>query len=367
MAFFNRQKKSNTTAAKPSATSDVAGTTAGSTSAKAAATSAQSNGNAAPAQESATPALTAPTAAPDTTAATAAKRVQEVALKQIVPNRHQPRKQFGDESISELAETIAAHGLLQPIILREYEPRHYEIIAGERRFRAVQALAWRQIPAIVTQMDSQESAEMAVIENLQREDLNAIDEASAYQDLLAHNQLTQAQLAQRVGKSQSYIANKLRLLKLPIEAQEALASGKISPRHGRALLQLDATAQAIVLKQILTDNLTVTQTDALIKRLSQPEPAPTVAGPELPSAASTGAKSPTKAAGRLTGGQRQHVGNADLRVAVNTVKQSIKLIEASGAQVSYQEALAGQSYQVTIKVTVPEAPAAPDSKAKEEN
>ncbi|WP_261806625.1 ParB/RepB/Spo0J family partition protein [Lapidilactobacillus luobeiensis] len=308
--------------------------------------------------------------APEPTAAVSAagptppaKRVQEVALKQIVPNRHQPRKRFADESISELAETIAAHGLLQPIILREYQPQQYEIIAGERRFRAVQALAWRQIPAIVEQMDAQESAEMAVIENLQREDLNSIDEAYAYQNLLEINGLTQAQLAERVGKSQSYIANKLRLLKLPEEAQQALANGQISPRHGRALLKLGPTEQAIVLKQILTDKLTVTQTDELIKRLS----APTVT--EKAVTPTSADQQPTKStrSASLTAKQQQHVGSADLRVAVNTVKQAIKLVEASGAKVAYHEALHGQNYQVTISVTVPEPPRSSDPKVKEEN
>ncbi|MFD1410936.1 nucleoid occlusion protein [Lapidilactobacillus gannanensis] len=280
------------------------------------------------------------------------RQVQEVDLKQIVPNRQQPRKQFSNESISELADTIAAHGLLQPIVLRQYEPDHYEIIAGERRFRAVQALGWRKIPAIIDQMDEQESAEMAVIENLQREDLNPVDEARAYQNLLQNSELTQGQLADRVGKSQSYIANKLRLLKLPDEALNALVNGKISARHGRALLKLDATNQAIVLKQILTDNLTVTQTDDLIKRLSQATAAPKqVAKPTKPQT------------------KQQHSGHPDLRLAKNTLKKSIQLIEASGAQVEVQDHLTNDVYQISITVHVTEAPTAakPSSAPKEEN
>ncbi|WP_318531090.1 ParB/RepB/Spo0J family partition protein [Lapidilactobacillus wuchangensis] len=310
-----------------------------------------------PTVDAATVTPTMPSEDESATPANAPRQVQEIVLKQIVPNRQQPRKQFSNESISELADTIAAHGLLQPIVLRQYEPDHYEIIAGERRFRAVQALGWRKIPAIIDQMDEQESAEMAVIENLQREDLNPVDEARAYQNLLQNSELTQGQLADRVGKSQSYIANKLRLLRLPDEALQALVNGKISARHGRALLKLDATTQAIVLKQILTDNLTVTQTDALIKRLSQ---TPTTATSE------TGADAKPKAKAKP---QRQHVGNPDLRLAKNTLKKSIQLIEASGAQVEVQDQLANDVYQISITVHVTEAPTAakPSSAPKEEN
>lgn len=307
-----------------------------------------------PTVDAATVTPTAPSENESAAPVKATRQVQEIVLKQIVPNRQQPRKQFSNESISELADTIAAHGLLQPIVLRQYEPDHYEIIAGERRFRAVQALGWRKIPAIIDQMDEQESAEMAVIENLQREDLNPVDEARAYQNLLQNSELTQGQLADRVGKSQSYIANKLRLLKLPEEALQALVNGKISARHGRALLKLDATTQAIVLKQILTDNLTVTQTDALIKRLSQ---APTT---------TTAAKKDPQPKAKA---KRQHVGNPDLRLAKNTLKKSIQLIEASGAQVEVQDQLANDVYQISITVHVTEAPTTtePSSAPKEEN
>lgn len=312
----------------------------------------------------------AATTATDAAASTAVpqRQVQEIILKKIVPNRQQPRKQFSNESISELADTIAAHGLLQPIILREYAPEQYEIIAGERRYRAVQALGWQKIPAIIDQMDEQESAEMAVIENLQREDLNPVDEAQAYQNLLQVGELTQRQLADRVGKSQSYIANKLRLLKLPSEALNALATGKISARHGRALLKLDDTTQAIVLKQILTDNLTVSQTDALIKRLSEPTPAPAAATATTTDTAASATATDnndqpaqrTKTKPRV---QRQHSGNADLRVAINTLKQSVALIRASGAEVAVHDEVAGDTYQITITVD-----AAPATKTpKEEN
>ena len=165
------------------------------------------------------------------------KQIQDLPLARIHPNRFQPRHAFSSESISELAQTLREEGLLQPIIVRE-DGEEYEIIAGERRFRAAQSLGWEKIPAIVNNLSDQQTASLALIENLQREDLNPIDEATAYENLMELNSLTQAQLAKDIGKSQSYVANKLRLLKLDPQIQEALASGAITARHGRALLAL---------------------------------------------------------------------------------------------------------------------------------
>lgn len=268
------------------------------------------------------------------------KDVQQIPVLQIIPNRFQPRKQFSPESISELAGTIAAHGLLQPIVLREYSRDHYEIIAGERRFRAVQSLGWANISAIVKQMTDQESAEMAVIENLQRENLNPIDEASAYQKLLDVTHVTQGQLAQRLGKSQSYVANQLRLLKLPEAAQKAIVEGKITARHGRALLKLDSMTQTIVLKQILTDHLTVSQTDQLIAQLNdQPE---TVTTPK---------KVATKKAKPET----------DLNQVATKIKRTLKKLSTDQTKVTYQEEQSKNHYTITIDVSVDQ----PNS--KEEN
>src|SRR5699024_7009109 len=164
------------------------------------------------------------------------KQVQDLELSKIVPNRYQPRREFSDDSIKELAETLDKDGLLQPIVVREDgDDEQYEIIAGERRYRAAKSLGWQTIPAIVTNMSddqaaslalienlldlslhavSFQAASLALIENLQREDLNPIDEAKAYTNLMELNDLTQTALAKNMGKSQSYVANKLRLLKL---------------------------------------------------------------------------------------------------------------------------------------------------------
>ena len=177
------------------------------------------------------------------------KQIQDLELDKIVPNRYQPRREFSDDSIKELAETLDKDGLLQPIVVRE-DGDQYEIIAGERRYRAAQSLGWTTIPAIVKNMDDEQAASLALIENLQREDLNPIDEAKAYTNLMKLNDLTQTALAKDMGKSQSYVANKLRLLKLGDDVQQALIDGKITARHGRALIGLSDEDQKRVLTEV---------------------------------------------------------------------------------------------------------------------
>ena len=189
------------------------------------------------------------------------KQIQDIELDKIVPNRYQPRREFSDDSIKELAETLDKDGLLQPIVVREDGEDHYEIIAGERRYRAAKSLNWETIPAIVNNMNDDQAASLALIENLQREDLNPIDEAKAYTNLMKLNDLTQTALAKDMGKSQSYVANKLRLLKLDDDLQKALIEGKITARHGRALLNLSNDDQERVLKEIEDKGLNVKQTE----------------------------------------------------------------------------------------------------------
>ena len=196
------------------------------------------------------------------------KQIQDIELSKIKPNQFQPRRQFSENSIKELAQTLDKEGLLQPIVIRE-DGEEYEIIAGERRFRAAQLLGWEKIPAIVNNMDDDQAAFLALIENLQRENLNPIDEAKAYTNLMKLNNLTQAELAKDMGKSQSYVANKLRLLKLTPKVQSYLASGEISARHGRALVGLSERDQSRVVDEILANNLNVKETEEIIKDLDE--------------------------------------------------------------------------------------------------
>src|SRR5690606_34722965 len=188
------------------------------------------------------------------------EKVRKLPLEKIIPNRFQPRTIFDEEKIEELAKTIHTHGMIQPIVVRSIENDHYEIIAGERRYRAVKKLGWDTIPAILKDFNDKETASVALIENLQREELSPIEEAMAYNQLLEIHGLTQEALAQRLGKSQSTIANKLRLLKLPKEVHDALLTKEVTERHARALIPLkDAEKQVKLLNEIIEKHLNVKQ------------------------------------------------------------------------------------------------------------
>src|SRR5690625_124131 len=194
--------------------------------------------------------------------------VIQLPIRNISPNRFQPRSIFNEDKIKELAQTIHTHGMIQPIIVREIEEETYEIIAGERRWRAVQSLEWEKVPAIIRNMNDTETASVALIENLQREELTVIEEAAAYAQLLELHALTQEALAQRLGKSQSTIANKLRLLKMPELIQQALLDKDITERHARALIVLkDEEKQLEMLENIVEHHLNVKQTEEQIERM----------------------------------------------------------------------------------------------------
>ncbi len=189
------------------------------------------------------------------------KEIFELELKDIMPNRFQPREVFDDSALEELSQSIKEHGVIQPIVVRKVGDK-YEIIAGERRYRASLLAGKETIPAIVSPMDDKEAAKVALIENLQRKDLSAIEEAKTYQTILKLDSMTQEELAQNLGKSQSAIANKLRLLNLDDEVQTALLNGEISERHARSLLNLESKeAQKAMLKKIIENRLTVRQLD----------------------------------------------------------------------------------------------------------
>lgn len=260
------------------------------------------------------------------------KQIQDLDLDKIIPNRYQPRRQFSDDSIKELAETLDKDGLLQPIIVRQDgEEEKYEIIAGERRYRAAKSLGWVSIPAIVKEMDDSQAASLALIENLQREDLNPIDEAKAYSNLMALNNLTQTALAKDMGKSQSYVANKLRLLKLNGDVQAALIDGKITARHGRALLGLNEADQKRVLTEIEAKGLNVKQTEEIVQDVEAYfSPQPKKSKPEQ-----------TRVVKRLP---------KDLKVQINTIKKAIKLAKESGIKVKVKEDNNPDDYKITIEL-----------------
>ncbi|KRM11634.1 nucleoid occlusion protein [Paucilactobacillus suebicus] len=270
----------------------------------------------------------------------ATNQVVEVEVAKITPNRFQPRKVFDPTAIKELAETIQEHGLLQPIILREYEEGKYEIIAGERRYRAISELGWEKVPAIVEKMNDKETASLALIENLQREQLSSVEEAQAYRDLMDLNHLTQTALAKGMGKSQSFVANKLRLLKLISPVQNAILDKRISERHGRAMLELSEDQQGDVLMQIVNDKLTVKQTEDLIAQMM---------GKAVESEAVVDKVAPKKKAKRRARKTAKGTAN-DPRLAVNTIKQSIKMVQDNGITINTHEEEKDDHYEIVIEI-----------------
>ncbi|KOY79972.1 nucleoid occlusion protein [Lysinibacillus macroides] len=265
-------------------------------------------------------------------AAHAAEEVIKLPIDQIVPNRFQPRTIFDDEKIEELSRTIHTHGVIQPIVVRKTSEYQYEIIAGERRYRAMKKLQWTEVPAIVRNLTDKETASIALIENLQREELTAIEEAVAYQKLLELHELTQEALAQRLGKGQSTVANKLRLLRLPDEVQQAILKRKISERHARALIAVkDRPLQLEILQQTLDNDWNVRQLEEQIQAILHPE---TDEQEEAPKKAKPKRKAISK----------------DVRIALNTIKQSVTMVTKSGITVKTEEEDTEEYYQITVKI-----------------
>jgi len=209
----------------------------------------------------------APAAAPPAPAPDDRERVQRVPLNRVRPSALQPRKEFSEEALRELADSIREQGIVQPLIVRE-NGGFLELIAGERRWRAAQLLNLPEVPVIVRVADDRTVLELALIENLQRENLNAIEEAVGYAKLAEEFQLTQEQIATKVGKSRAAVANATRLLKLPAAVQSYLRSGRISVGHAKVILGLtDESKQIIATERVIKDALNVRQTEGLVAKL----------------------------------------------------------------------------------------------------
>ena len=188
-------------------------------------------------------------------------------IAKVESYRKQPRKHFDDEALQDLAESIREHGIIQPLTVRKLSSGYYQIIAGERRWRAARMAGLSEVPVLVIEADDRKAMELAMIENLQREDLNPIEEAEGYKVLMEDYNLTQEEAAERVGKSRSNVANVLRLLNLSAPVRALLAEGKLSAGHARALLGLKAAAQEKAAKAVVEGDLSVRQTEALVKKL----------------------------------------------------------------------------------------------------
>lgn len=199
--------------------------------------------------------------------------IQEILLTEVLPNPNQPRRQFDEAPLKELADSIGEHGVLEPLIVRPVD-EGYEIVVGERRWRACQLAGLTSVPVIVRDLTEREATELALVENLQREDLNPMEEADAYRRLLDEFGLTQEEVAQRVGKERSTVANRLRLLGLKGFSRSALEKGQISAGHAKVLLSLTGDAHRdAVTRKIIEEDLSVRQTEALVKRAQERRPA----------------------------------------------------------------------------------------------
>lgn len=201
--------------------------------------------------------------------------VSTLPLREIEPDKNQPRKDFDEAALAELADSIARHGLLQPIAVRAAAGGAYKIIAGERRWRAARMAGLSEVPVVIKDVSDAEAMELALIENLQREDLDPVEEAMGYRQLMDRCQLTQEQAAQKIGKSRSAVANSLRLLNLPEDVLALLKAGKLSTGHAKVLLGLpDKEMQSRAAEAVVGQNLNVRQTEALCKKLTKPEKPP---------------------------------------------------------------------------------------------
>ncbi|SMC91472.1 nucleoid occlusion protein [Sporomusa malonica] len=256
--------------------------------------------------------------------------VQLVSPEAIMPNRFQPRKTFNDDSLKELAASIREFGVIQPLLVRR-QGEAYELVAGERRLRASRLAGLAEVPVIVRELEDQEMAELAMIENLQREDLHFLEEAEGYQHLIASFNFTQEELARRVGKNQSTIANKLRLLKLAPEIRQSVVGQNLTERHARALLKLDDTqVQMEVLDGVKEKGLNVRETEDLIETYS-------------------GNISREK---EKQATPRQTVVKIikDVRIFINTINSVISQMKKSGMDIKVKQDIEGDYVNINIQV-----------------
>lgn len=250
----------------------------------------------------------------------------EIPIDRIAANPHQPRKTFCSDSIAELRDSIAQYGLIQPITVRKGTYSKYELIAGERRLRACKMAGMKTIPAIIIEASNYESAALALIENLQRENLSFFDEAEGYSNLISDFEITQEELASRIGKTQATIANKIRILKLSPVVKKIIKSNNLTERHARALLRLpDEAMQLKALKQITEKHMNVTQTDEYVDYLLTPKK-----------------EKNTKKPLRVF---------KDIRIFANTIKQAIDIMNQSGVN-AYSEKDENDEY-IEYRVRIP--------------
>ena len=253
-------------------------------------------------------------------------QVLHIPLSKIVPNPYQPRKEFESEALSELADSIRQYGVLQPLLVAPGKGDTYILIAGERRLRASIMAGMGTVPVIVSEYTTQQIAEIALIENLQRKDLHYLEEAEGYEKLVNTFHLTQESMAIRVGKKQSTIANKLRLLRLPGSVRKKLHDSDLTERHARVLLKLEnEDLQKAVLQKVLKGHLNVRQTEALVEKT-------------------------LKEAGKLNQKKPRFVIVNDVRIYLNSIKEIMETVKTSGIPSSMEQEMDGDDVVVTLRI-----------------
>jgi len=255
--------------------------------------------------------------------------VYEIACDAIIPNPSQPRKEFDEEAIARLADSIAQYGILQPLTVRrspEAEGK-YELVAGERRLRAAKLLGLQSVPCLILNVDGLRSAELSIIENIQRENLNMFEEASAIAELIFIYKYTQEQVARRLSTSQSYVANKLRLLRYDADEREAILKGGLTERHARAILRLPQEMRMGAIEHVIKHSLNVSQTEAYVeKKLSEQNCQP-----------------------ETRRGRRKMI-LKDIRIMFNTIDRAIETVMGAGIKVTKQKRELPDAIEILIRV-----------------
>lgn len=251
-------------------------------------------------------------------------QIVKVPVEKIFPNPYQPRKNFEDESLADLASSIAEYGVLQPLLVAPADNASYLLIAGERRLRASKLANLQEVPVIVSKYTTQQIAEIALIENLQREDLHFLEEAEGYEQLMSQFNLTQEAMAARVGKKQSTIANKLRLLRLSQNVRKVLNEAELTERHARALLKLNTEEEQLkVLQVVVEKDYSVRQTEEYIAKLTEEKPAEK---------------------------RKRLIIVNDVRIYLNTIKKVVNSIKDVGIPVAMEQSLEDDEVIVTLRI-----------------
>ena len=263
-------------------------------------------------------------------------KVVKVPIDTIFPNPYQPRKNFDDAALEDLSASIAQYGVLQPLLVSPAENGRYMLIAGERRLRASKMAKLAEVPVIISEYTSQQIAEIALIENLQREDLHYLEEAEGYEKLMNQFHITQEAMAARVGKKQSTIANKLRLLRLSAPVRKVLMDAELSERHARALLKLpDDEKRLEVLETIVAKNFSVRQTEEYISKLLD---------------------------GKSEEKRKRMVIVNDVRIYLNSIKQVVDAVKTAGIPVAMEQTLEGDEVIISVRIKNQKKPKGGNSK-----